>query len=323
MNNSVDDGGPLEVSALSVKDDDDDNDKEEDDDDDNEMPPKITMEDLADDLDSTEENGSDQGTDSPEVKFEELNPRKNSAPDKAVTKVSDSSRREDMSAEDVKLPKESRVKIEDIGSHYDEDHNKDSSYDSGHSKLNKDKFGRYHEPSSQRNWQTKDYSGTESYYKYSHLHELDEDVILMRAKAALRRADRYSPPKGRSTQYADPHSLTLSDLSLNVSSTWEPVRMSTPLVPQAYASSNYRSYAGHGSYHGYKSISRSHRHDTADVTYSEESGLGRSGAALTSHHYHHHHHGVSGRRLSPAVEDIIQRRKLQEKHEGKIKNGKV
>ena len=317
MNNSIDDGGPLEVSALSVKDDNNDE-KEDDDEDDNEMPPIITMEDLADDLESTEENSGDRGTDSPEGKIEELTPRKNSVPDKAVAKVSDGNRSEDMSAEDAKLPKESGIKIEDIGSHFVEHHSKDRSYGSGHSKVNKDKFGKYHEPSSQRNWQAKDYSGTESHFKYSHLHDLDEDIILMRAKAALRRADRYSPPKGRYTHSVDPHSLTLSDLSLNVSSGWEPVRMSTPLVPQAHASNNYRNYVDHDSYHGYKAISRSRRHNIADVTYGEESGLGRSGAALTSHH-HHYHHGVSGKRLSPAVEDIIRRRKLQEKHEGKIK----
>ena len=82
-NNSVDDGGPLEVSALSTKEDskEDDLEKKEehvidhDDDEDEEMPPRITMEDLADNLDSTDdEKVNNQSTDSPELQFTESSP---------------------------------------------------------------------------------------------------------------------------------------------------------------------------------------------------------------------------------------------------------
>ena len=48
------------------------------------------------------------------------------------------------------------------------------------------------------------------------------------------------------------------------------------------------------------------------MTYSEESGLGRSGRNMAPHYSH----GVSGKRLSPAVEDIMQRRNLQGGYEG-------
>ena len=322
-NNSIDDGGPLEVSALSMKDDDDDHnddDKEkeetDDDDDDDEMPPKITMEDLADDLDSTEENIRDQGADSPEMKFEELTRRESLAPEKAVTEVSDSKRKEGMPNEHLKSPRDS-MKVEDIGSNVSEEPRKSNDNENGHSKFREYDHSAHHSSSSQRNWQTRDYSATESYHKYwySHFNELDEDVILMRARAALRRANRFSPPKGKSTYSFNPDSLSMSDLSLNMTSSWEPVRMSTPLVPRAATSTNYRSHVDHDSRYGYKSTSRSHRHDVADVVYAEESGLGRSGGEMSSSH---HHHGVSGRRLSPAVEDIIRRRKLQENLEGKI-----
>lgn len=309
-NNSIDDGGPLEVSALSMKDDGDDDDderEEDDDDDDDEMPPKITMEDLAGDLDSTEEK-NDQGADSPEMKFEELTPRENLAPVKDVTEASDGNRKEGKSVEHSKLPEDSSMEVDDIGSNLAEERSKSNGYGNGHSKLRKDNLSDYHASASQRNWQTRYYSATESYYKYSHLSELDEDVILMRAKAALRRANQFSPPKDISSY---PHRLALSDLSLNVSSAWEPVRMSTPVVPQASASLNYRSHADYDSRYSYKSISRSHGHDIADGVYNEESGLGRSSGERTSRH-----HGVSGRRLSPAVEDIIRRRKLQGYPEG-------
>ena len=136
---------------------------------------------------------------------------------------------------------------------------------------------------------------------------------MMRAKAALRRANRFSPTQGVSSYSHDPRSLTLSDLSLNVSSAWEPVRMSTPLAPHLSTSGNYRGHQDHDSPYGYKSISRSHRHDSPGITYSEESGFGRSGGDMASHYSR----GGSGKRLSPAVEDIIRRRKFQGGFEGK------
>lgn len=307
----------MEVSALSTKDDEDKKDGEnidDDDDDDDEMPPKITMEDLADDLDSTEENSSDHGTDSPHMKFVELTPRERQVPEKAVTEAMDaeSNGSEGMSVEHPKLPNESNMQVEDIGSNFSQEpmaksyehRNEYSRHPSGH-----------HAASSHRNWQTKDYSTAESYHRSSHLNELDDDVIMMKAKAALRRANRFSPTKGASSCSSDPHSLTLSDLSLSVSTAWEPVRMSTPLVPQPCVSSNYRSHIrDHDSHYGYRSVSRSHKFDSAGVTYGEESGLGRSGGEMSSHHFH----GVSGKRLSPAVEDIIRtRRKMQGGFEGK------
>jgi len=316
-NTSLDDGGPLEVLALSVKDDNEEEEKEVEDinNDDDEMPPKITMEDLADDLDSSEENGNAHGTDSPQMKFEELTPRVEAVPDEnAATEAMDTGnvRHESTSDEYPKLPQESGMQVEDVGSKFSQE---PKSYDhrNEHPGLRKDIPSGHSIAPSHRNWQTRNYSTTEGFHKSSHLNELDEDVVMMRAKAALRRANRLSPTQGVSSYSYDPHSLTLSDLSLNVSSTWEPVRMSTPLAPHLSTPGNYRSHRDHDSPYGYKSTSRSHRHDSAGVTYSEESGFGRSGGDMASHYSH----GVSGKRLSPAVEDIIRRRKFQGGFEGR------
>lgn len=309
----------MEVSALSVKDDNEAEEKEVEDidNDDDEMPPKITMEDLADDLDSTEENGSAHSKDSPQIKFEEPTPRLEPVPDEnasaeAMGTGNVRSERLSTSAEHPELPKESSMQVEDVGSNFSQE---PKSYDhsSEHPRVRKDYPSRHPTASSHRNWQTKNYSTTEGFRKSSHLNELDEDVIMMRAKAALRRANRFSPTQGVCSHSYDPHSLTLSDLSLNASSAWEPVRMSTPLAPHFSNPGNYRGHRDHDSPYGYKSFSRSHRHgDIAGVTYSEESGLGRSGGNMASNYSH----GVSGKRLSPAVEDIIRRRNLQGGYEG-------
>jgi len=299
-----------------VKDDNEGEEKEVEDidDDDDEIPPKITMEDLADDLDSTEENGSAYGTDSPQMKFEELTPRLEPVTTKdAAAEAMDTGnvRSESTSAEHPELPKESSMQVEDVGSHFSQD---PKSYDhrNEHSRLKKGIPNGHPRASSHRNWHTRNYSTTKGFYTSSHLNELDEDVIMMRAKAALRRANRFSPTQGVSGYSHDPHSLTLSDLSLNVSSAWEPVQMSTPLVPHPSTLGDYRSHRDHDSPYGYKSIGRSHRHDGSGMTYSEESGFARSGRDMASHYSC----GVAGKRLSPAVEDIIRRRKYQGDFEG-------
>ena len=284
--------------------------------DDDEMPPKITMEDLADDLDSTEENGSARSKDSPQIKFKEPTPKLEPVPDEnAAAEAMDTGnvRSESTTAEHPEFPKESSMQVEDVGSNFNQE---PRSYDHSneHLGLRKDyPFSRYPTASTYGNWHTKNYSTVERFHKSNHLNELDEDVIMMRAKAALRRANRFSPTQGVSSYSYDPHSLTLSDLSLNTSSTWEPVRMSTPLAPHLSNPGNYRSHRDRDSPYGYKSISRAHRHsDSAGVTYSEESGLGRSGGNMASHYSH----GISGKRLSPAVEDMIQRRNFQGGYEG-------
>lgn len=301
-----------------MKDDNEEEEKEVEDinNDDDEMPPKIRMEDLADDLDSSEENGNAHGTDSPQMKFEELTPRVEAIPDEnAATEAMDTGnvRHESTSDEYPKLPQESGMQVEDVGSKFSQE---PKSYDhrNEHPGLRKDIPSGHSIAPSHRNWQTRNYSTSEGFHKSSHLNELDEDVIMMRAKAALRRANRFSPTQGVSSYSYDPHSLTLSDLSLNVSSAWEPVRMSTPLAPHLSTPGNYRSRRDHDSPYGYKSTSKSHRHDSAGVTYSEESGFGRSGGDMASHYSN----GVSGKRLSPAVEDIIRRRKFQGGFEGNV-----
>lgn len=318
-NTSLDDGGPLEVSALSVKDDNEGEEKEVDDfdNDDDKVPPKITMEDLADDSDSTEEKGSAHSADLPQMKFEPLTPGIEPVPDEnAAAEAMDTGnvRSESTSTEQPELPKESSMQVEDVGSNFSQE---PKIYDqrNEHPGLSKDNPSGHPTAFNRRNWQTKNYRTTESFHKFSHLiNDLDEEVIMMRAKAALRRANRFSPTQGVSSYSYDPHSLTLSDLSLNASSAWEPVRMSTPLAPHPSTFSNYRNHRDHDSLYGYKSVSRSHRHDSAGATYSEESGLGRSGGDIPSHYLHR----LSGRRLSPAVEDIIQRRKVQGGFEGNV-----
>ena len=300
-----------------MKDDNEGEEKEVEDidNDDDEMPPKITMEDLADDLDSSEESNSAHSKDSPQIKLEEPTPRLEPVPDEnAVVEAMDTGnvRSESISAEHPECPKESSMQVEDVGSSFTQE-SKSYEQSNEHPRLRKDYPSRHPTASSHRNWQTKNYSTTEGFHKSSHLNELDEDVIMMRAKAALRRANRFSPTQGVSSYSYDPQSLTLSDLSLNGSSTWEPVRMSTPLAPHLSNPGNYRSHRDRDSPYGYKSISRSHRHsDSAGMTYSEESGLGRSSGNMAPHYSH----GVSGKRLSPAVEDIIRRRNLQGGYEG-------
>ena len=300
-----------------MKDDNEGEEKEVEDvdNDDDEMPPKITMEDLADDLDSTEENGSVHSKDLPRIKFEEPIRRLEPVPDENATAEAmdtENVRSESTSAEQPELPKESSMQVEDVGSNFTQE-SKSYDHSSEHPGLRKDYPSRHPSSFSHRNWQTSNFRTTEGFRKSSHLNELDEDVIMMRAKAALRRANRFSPTQGVSSYSYDPHSLTLSDLSLNGSSTWEPVRMSTPLAPHLSNPGNYRSHRDRDSPYGYKSIGRSHRHsDIAGMTYSDESGLGRSGRNMAPHYSH----GVSGKRLSPAVEDIMQRRNLQGGYEG-------
>ena len=296
---------------------DDDNDKgddgdDDDDDDDDEMPPKITMEDLADDLDSTNESNANHSTDSPGMEFVELTPRVKSDSEK-IERASDDKRKEEK-FDHPSPTKKVDVKMEDNDSHISDEHSNNTHYRNGYSRSKIDTLNSYHVPStsSQRSWQMRDYSTTES-HKYSHLNELDEDVIMMRAKAALRRANRYSPPKGKKGYSFDPQSLSLSDLSLNAPSAWEPVRMSTPLVPQTSASTDYRNHSNHHSHYGYKSLSGSHRHDLADATYFEESGLGRSGGEMTSRRHHYFR-----RKLSPAMEDITWQRKPHGSAEGTV-----
>ena len=294
---------------------DDDNDKGDDgddDDDDDEMPPKITMEDLADDLDSTNESNANQSADSPGMEFVELTPRVKSDSEK-IERASDDKRKEEK-FDHPSSTKKADVKMEDNDSPVSDEHSYNTHYRNGYSRSKIDTLNSYHAPStsSQRSWQMRDYSTTES-HKYSHLNELDEDVIMMRAKAALRRANRYSPPKGKRGYSFDPQSLSLSDLSLNAPSAWEPVCMSTPLVPQTSASTDYRHHSNHHSHYGYKSLSSSHRHDFANATYFEESGLGRSGGEMASRRHHYF-----GRKLSPTMEDITWQRKPHGSAEGTV-----
>ena len=286
-----------------------DYDDDDEDDEDEEMPPKITMEDLADDLDSTDdEKMTDQSTDSPELKFTESSPRVISDPGEIEAEVLDAKGDE----KDSSSVESGGAEVEKINQESDFDkHGQDS-------RPTRDFQSRQHASTTNRSAQAMDYSSTDHYHKSIHLNELDEDVIIMRAKVALRRANRLSPPKGVSNFSFDPQSLTLSDLSLNGSTVWDPVRMSTPLVTESGMSTTYRSYTrDNDSHHGYKSYSRSRRYKGGGVAYTDESGIGRSEGEMPLYNSH----GISGKRLSPApvVEHIIQGRKQHGDFESKEK----
>ncbi|PFX16856.1 hypothetical protein AWC38_SpisGene18841 [Stylophora pistillata] len=260
------------------------------------MPPRITMEDLADNLDSTDdEKVNNQSTDSPELQFTESSP-------KVISDLGEN-KEEDLDAKgderDGTRVENSRTEVEKINQESEFDrHGQDE-----HSRPTTDFQSGQHESSTYRNSQAMDYSHTKRYHRSIHLNELDEDVIIMRAKVALRRANRLSPTKSLSSFSFDPQSLTLSDLSLNGSAVWDPVRMSTPVVTESGMSNAYRNYTrDNDSHHSYKSYSRSHQYKGAGVTYTDESGLGRSEGEMPLYSSR----GISGKRLSPApaVEDI-------------------
>lgn len=301
-NNSVDDGGPLEVSALSTEDNFSHHDAKEKEESDNEMAPGITMEDLASDVDFMRDDSGDKGSNSSKVKIEVSSPKENSVDEKPFQSVVDGSIGTRMSAEHFKAPKEIRIDGEDVDSNHN--HSKFSGViEDKQSKLGKETFGNSHDQASRKAWQTSDYRSIGSPMKDCHFCELDEDIIVMRARAALRRANRHSSMD---------NSLSLSDLSLNRSSAWEPIRMSTPLVPQdslEYTNNQY--YADGDGNLGYSSASRSHDH--FDAFFGRESWHRERGQDMTSHHYHH---SISTKPVS-AVEDIIRQRKVQKKLEGK------
>lgn len=288
----------MEVSALSVEENADDKNNAKEEESDNEIPPGITMEDLASDLDFTQDDVGDQGRDSSSDKF-----KKNSTDEKPGQHVVDSSSvgtSAHISAEHPKASKENRIEVDSDGTRNEHIENASDNDENRQSHLEKETSWESLDIPSQRAWHTIiGYHGTESLNKYCHISEFDEDIIMIRAKAALRRANRH---------LSMDRSLSLSDLSLNTSSTWEPVRMSTPLVPQeTLASTNYRQYADH--------IQSSFRTSSTSEPYYQydgrESWHSKSGPEMTPYQ----HYTVTRKTYSPG-EDLIRQRKVQQKLEG-------
>ena len=155
--------------------------------------------------------------------------------------------------------------------------------------------------------------------------QLDDELVMMKAMAALRRADRISPPyktKSHASLYSTSNlnitsSLKTTNLSIMNTSTlpWQPVGMSTPLPRQSgrvrvYGSSYDCDYCN-------SSIDKSELltmpfRQTANrspVFFSGnlESGLGRSNYASNDSLYSFRQ---STKKLSPVMEDILRRKEV-------------
>ncbi|KAK2566458.1 hypothetical protein P5673_009978 [Acropora cervicornis] len=213
---NCDDGGPLEVSALSVEENADDKNNAKEEESDNERPPGITMEDLASDLDFTQDDVGDERRDSSNDKFELQSPKENSTDEKPGQHVVDRSNIGNgvqISTEHPKGLKENRIEVDSVGSSHEHIENASNSDGNRQSNLGKEMSWESLDLPSQRAWHTIGYHRAGSRNKYSHISEFDEDIIMIRAKAALRRANHH---------FSMDRSLSLSDLSLNTSSAWEP-----------------------------------------------------------------------------------------------------
>lgn len=300
---NCDDGGPLEVSALSVEENADDRNNAKEEESDNEMPPGITMEDLASDLDFTQDDVGDERRDSSYDKFEMQSPKENSTDEKPGQHLADRSNigtSIQISTEHPKALKENRIEVDSVGSSHEHIENASSNDGNRQSNLGKEMSWESLDLPSQRAWHTIGYHRTGSRNKYSHISEFDEDIIMIRAKAALRRANHH---------FSMDRSLSLSDLSLNTSSAWEPVRMSTPLVPQdTLDSTNYRKYADH-IHSGFRTSSTS---EPYLQYHGKESWHSKSGQDMTPYQ----HHTATRKTYSPGV-DLMRQRKVHQKLEEK------
>ena len=300
QNSSVDDGGPLEVSALSAQDEVVNEKRDEDDNSDDKMPPKITLEDLADESVLTTERRREPS--SANRKLVQQRSRESQSPDNCITEAMGIG---EAGVKETDIPskyvsKESSLKIEEI----EPSLSHDPVTEGGPLKLVGGNSGHYNGISDPG----RTYRAQKSFPKWSHLCEIDEDIILMRAKAALRRANKYSPPGDSGISFG-PHSL--AELNLNSSSQhWEPVGMSTPLLPLLSASGRSVRPVGHSSHYGYKSGNSSKpwpgRYDSAALNFDEESGLGRSGGGEPVSDYPHN---ISWRKPSLLMEDLMKRRR--------------
>lgn len=300
---NCDDGGPLEVSALSVEENADDKNNAKEEESDSEMPPGITMEDLASDLDFTQDDVGDERRDSSYDKFDLQSPKENSTDEKTGQHVVDRSNigtSIQISTEHPKGLKENRIEVDSVGSSHEHIENASSNDGNRQSNLGKEMSWESLDLPSQRAWHTVGYHRTGSHNKYSHISEFDEDIIMIRAKAALRRANHH---------FSMDRSLSLSDLSLNTSSAWEPVRMSTPLVPQdTLDSTNYRQYADH-IHSGFRTSSTS---EPYLQYHGKESWHSKSGQDMTPYQ----HHTATRKTYSPGV-DLMRQRKVHQKLEEK------
>lgn len=292
----------MEVSALSVEENADGQNNAKEEESDNEMPPGITMEDLASDLDFTQDDVGDERRDSSNDKFEMQSPKENSTDEKSGQRVvdrSDIGTSVEISTEHPNALKENRIEVDSVGSSHEHIENASNNDGNRQSNLGKETSWESFDLSSQRAWHTVGYHRTGSRNKYCHISEFDEDIIMIRAKAALRRANHH---------FSMDRSLSLSDLSLNTSSAWEPVRMSTPLVPQdTLDSTNYRQYADH-IHSGFRTSSTSEPYLQYD---GKESWHSKSGQEMIPYQ----HHTVTRKTYSPGV-DLIRQRKVQQKLEG-------
>ena len=143
-----------------------------------------------------------------------------------------------------------------------------------------------------------DFSYSRDGNKPSHIEEIDEDLIIKRARAALKRADKVSPPKSRVLLYSSQHnaaSFRSTNVSMNLSSMpWQPVGMSTPLV-RAVAGVT----VGEPDSNFVEMSELSFGDGGAVVVQVGESGVG-SGMAVAR----------TVKQLSPVMEDILRRKEI-------------
>ncbi|EDO37842.1 predicted protein [Nematostella vectensis] len=290
------DGGPLELSALTVSDEESESDP----------PAKVTMEDLAN-TESEDEipakvTMEDLTVDVEEDDDGEKKPALVTMEDLAMDDTSqiDNSRQEDIEdmetssiQQSVNLPQEEGVL-------------------NGGKKAEKEqqlKIGKneaislFKPPSTYIAGSHITAFATQNHGNAKHkTFEADDEVLIVRANAALRRANRFSPLSSLDSDYAtfnaDINKLkTQSGLDNDIS--WRPVSMSTPLCPpvrrpRVFGSSTLEcDYCPEGSTDRLMSFKR-----LAELPHTNELGYTPS---TTDHH---------GNRRQPAIEDIIRRNEL-------------
>lgn len=272
-----DDDKPAKITMEDLASDDDNDDKsrndnndyvKNDDDDDDEKPAMITMEDLAPDDDD------DNNDLPPSVTMDDLSVPSNNDPTPP-----------DLTAEDLSIPAQRE--------NQSDDQKNETQPEMMETSMIANPPSLY-----QRDLTLSDLSYVnkpDSFHTQKHYNELDEDLVIMKAAAAIRRANRF---KSNNDFNSDkPLASTKSDISMmsmNVSEIpWQPVIMSTPVPTRdrAYGSSF------------------DHELDNRDW-------IGRSkefdGTGSCCHD--------SSKRLSPVMEDVIRRQGILKAtlREGKI-----
>ena len=310
-----------------------DNDKEEGiepeikDEDDDDLPEVLTMDELGESGDADDESGVDESVDSdasehsPGLQIEELSSKQ--IPHNPVIKAETNTEMDIIASvgDETRKTCLEEVAIKNVISHQNEITKKENPK---REKLTELKTNSFLTEGSNLKFEIKKLDLADKCHAYqSSFLQQDDDLIMMRAVSALRRADRISPTyrtKNYSSLYSSnlnfTSSLKTTNLSIMNTSTlpWQPVGMSTPLQTKprrlrVYGSSYDCDFCGSAFDKSnfvsvpFRGAARSPLLTSSDL----ESGLGRS--CYTSGESSSFI-GPSRKKLSPVMEDIIRRKEI-------------